>query len=145
MSNLRLLYLQMGTCYSKNNLKKQLLDQNNIILSKEEFEDKIKSKLNITSAIDGFECFVNFIFEIRNQDLYPIDNNKLVSCNYYNLQFITIKNAILENQKKTQILQLINKTLNEIHTEYLFAILDKNFFCAVCNYLFHHRNYLQMV
>ena len=135
----------MGLCYSKNNLKKQLLDHDNIILTKEEFEDKIKSKLNITKPLEGFDCFVNFIFEIRNQELYPIDNNKLVSTNYYNLQFITIKNAILENEKKTQILQLINKILNEIHTEYLFAILDKNFFYAVCNYLFHHRNYLQMI
>ena len=135
----------MGLCYSKNILKKQLLDQDNIILTKEEFEDRIKSKLNITLEINGFECFVNFIFEIRNQDLYPIDNNKLVSCKYYNLQFITIKNAILENEKKPQILQLINKTLNEINTEYLFGILDKNFFYAVCNYLFYHRNYLQMV
>lgn len=135
----------MGTCYSKNILKKQLLDQDNIILTKEEFEDKIKSKFNITSPIDGFECFVYFIFEIKNQDLYPIDNNKLVSSNYYNLQFITIKNAILENQKKTKVLQLINKILNEIHTEYLFGILYKNFFYAVCNYLFYHRNYLQMV
>ena len=135
----------MGTCFSKNNLKKQLLDQDNIILSKEEFEDKIKSKLNITSAIEGFECFVNFIFELKNQDLYPIDNNNLLSCTYYNLQFITIKNAILENQKKNQILQLINKILNEIHTEFLFGILDRKFFYAVCNYLFYHRNYLQMV
>lgn len=135
----------MGLCYSKNNLKKQLLDHDNIILTKEEFEDKIKSKFNITKPLEGFDCFVNFIFEIRNQELYPIDNNKLVSTNCYNLQFITIKNAILENEKKTQILQLINKILNEIHTEYLFAILDKNFFYAVCNYLFHHRNYLQMI
>ena len=135
----------MGLCYSKNNLKKQLLDQDNVVLTKEEFEDKIKSKFNITSAIDGFECFVNFIFEIRNQDLYPIDNNKLVSSNYYNLQFITIKNAILENQKEKKILQLINKILNEVHTEYLFGILDKKFFYAVCNYLKHHKNYSLMV
>ena len=68
----------------------------------------------------------------------------MVSCNYYNLQFITIKNAILENQK-TQILQLINKILNELHTEFLFGELEKNFFYADCNYLYQHRNYLQMV
>ena len=135
----------MGLCCSKNNLKKQLLYQDNIVLTKEEFEDKIKSKFNITQLLEGFECLVNFIYEIRNQNLYPIDHNKLVSSNYYNLQFITIKNAILENQKKTQILQLINTILNEVHTDYFYGYTDKNFFYATCSYLFHHRNYLQMV
>ena len=135
----------MGTCYSKNNLKQQLLDQDNIIISKVDFEDKIKSKFSISEEVDGLECVMKFIFEIKNQNLYPIDNNKLVSCNYHNLQFITIKNAILESEDKKRTLILINKILNEIHTDYLFSVEDKSIFYVFCNYLYHHKNYLQMI
>ena len=57
----------MGTCLSKNNLKKQLLDQDSIILSKEEFEDKIKSKFNITEPLEGFDCYKFYLFRLETR------------------------------------------------------------------------------
>lgn len=133
----------MGCCNSKDTLKDNLLEYN--YLSDSDFTNNLKSKLDIVDNPDGFDIFVYFILIIRSQKLFPVNNNKLVSCNYNDLKFINIKNAILESNQKNKIFKLINLVIKQINNEFLLSSDDKNNFYVYCLYLFNHRNYIQMI
>lgn len=133
----------MGCCNSKDTLKNHLLEYN--CLTDVEFIDNLKSKLGIIENPNGFITFVYFILTIRSQKLYPIDNNKLVSSNHRDLRFLTIKNTILESNQKVKIFKLINTTIMEINNDHLFSLSDKNYFLNICQYLYQHWNYSQML
>ena len=135
----------MGCCKSKDILSTTLINSNEITISNFEFKENLKSKLSLIEEPNGFNCFVDFIFEIKSRGLCPINNNKLVSYNNNNLQFLTKKNAILEYNFKNQLFKLINNIISEINNENLININDKNFFLNICEYIYNHRNFNQMV
>lgn len=135
----------MGCCKSKDIISTILINSNEINISNFEFKENLKSKLSLIEEPNGFNCFVDFIFEIKTRGLYPINNNKLVSYNNNNLQFLTKKNAILEYNFKNQLFKLINNIISEINNENLININDKNFFLNICEYIYNHRNFIQMV
>ena len=80
----------MGCCKSKDIISTILINSNEINISNFEFKENLKSKLSLIEEPNGFNCFVDFIFEIKTRGLYPINNNKLVSYNNNNLQLLFI-------------------------------------------------------
>ena len=131
----------MGCYPSKNKLTTTLIDNNEINMTKIDFKLNLKSKLSLSEEVIGFDCFSNFIFDIKTSGLYPINNSKLLSFNNNNLQFLIIKNIFLEYIFKEQAFLLINLIISEINNDFLIKTKDKSFFLNICDYLKDHKNF----
>ncbi len=131
----------MGCFNSKDSLKSQLLEYNNI--TDEEFICNLKSKLEIIDIPNGFNCLLYFILTIKSLKLCPINNFKLVASNYRESRFESIKKAILEYREKEAIFKLVNKIIIENNNCNLFNLETKNQFMLIINYLYNHPKYIE--